>query len=53
MNDNIEALKKEAIDIAEDFENYDNITFSGASRLAKLVRGILLGERVPEEDQED
>jgi len=26
----IEDLKKEALEIAEDFENFDNITFSAA-----------------------
>lgn len=37
----LEALKKEALDIAEDFENMDNVSLSAGYRLAELVREIL------------
>lgn len=33
-------LQKEALDIANEFSNYDNITFSEAAELAWLVRKL-------------
>jgi len=37
----LEDLKKEALEIAEDFENRDSVTLSEGYRLAQLVRKIL------------
>ena len=40
-------LQREALDIATEFENYDNITFSEAADLAWLVRRLFGAENGP------